>query len=216
MAVLTISREIGSEGPYIGKKVAEKMGYKYADKKTIHNVFHQYGFIPFERVYEAPTSFWDQFDDMRRLTLQNLNSVIRGLACFGDIVIVGRGSFAVLEGLDDVLNVRIQAPFEHRVRVFMEIEKITDRDKAAKLLEEKGSLRSAFVESTYQTPWDSASNFDIVINTDKIPPETAVEWLCQTLKDMEKKEYILEKTAKAFSVEPYLETAVKGVLRWND
>ena len=37
MAVVTISREYGSEGIYIGKKVASALGYRFADKRIIEN-----------------------------------------------------------------------------------------------------------------------------------------------------------------------------------
>jgi len=38
MAVLTISREIGSEGNYIGKKIADKTGYKFVFKNEIGSI----------------------------------------------------------------------------------------------------------------------------------------------------------------------------------
>jgi cytidylate kinase len=126
MAVLTISREIGSQGAEIGRMVAEKLNYHFADKQVMLNVFHQYGFKPFDKVYDKPTSFWDQFDSMRKMTLENLNAVIEALAHHGNMVIVGRGSFAVLHDLADVLNVRIQAPFDERLAWFMKEENLTD------------------------------------------------------------------------------------------
>jgi hypothetical protein len=39
MAVITISREIYSDGNHIGEKVAEALGYHFTDKKTIEKVF---------------------------------------------------------------------------------------------------------------------------------------------------------------------------------
>ena len=91
------------------------LNYHYADKDTIFKIFKQYGFAPLEKVYEAPTSFWDNFDSLRLKTLENLNQVMEALAAHGHTVIVGRGGFAVLDGLADVLNVRIQAHIEDRL-----------------------------------------------------------------------------------------------------
>ena len=45
MAVVTISRQIGAGGAHIGKKLAESLGYHYADKAMMEQVFIQYGFI---------------------------------------------------------------------------------------------------------------------------------------------------------------------------
>jgi cytidylate kinase len=216
MSILTISREIGAGGPYIGRSVANKLGYHYADKNTINKVFQQYGFIPFDKVYESPTSFWDRFDNMRKLTVENLNSVIQALAHHGNIVIVGRGSYAVLSGLVDVFNIRLQAPFASRVTMFMESEGIKDRAEAEYTLEQRGILRSSFVESTYQVAWDAASNFDLVINVDKVPSDMAVDWLCQALTDMDGRDWGDEPTARSLFVEPYMENAVMSALECKD
>ena len=45
MAVLTISRQVGAGGAYIGQKVAESLGYHCADKAIMEKAFVQYGFI---------------------------------------------------------------------------------------------------------------------------------------------------------------------------
>ncbi|MFH1135271.1 MAG: cytidylate kinase-like family protein [Pseudomonadota bacterium] len=208
MTVLTISREIGSGGEYIGKKTAEILNYHYADKGTIFRIFKQYGFEPLERIYDSPTSFWDSFDNLRLRTLENLNRVIEALAAHGHAVIVGRGGFAVLDGLADVLNVRIQAPIEDRLGRFMEAEKLTNLNEALDKLEERDGVRSAFVESTYQIPWDAASNFDIVINTGKTTLDVAASWLAEIVMALDKRGELSGPTAQSLSVEPSLKKAV--------
>jgi hypothetical protein len=45
MAVMTISRELGSEGVTIAKKVAQELGYHFVDKDVIERVLDQYGFV---------------------------------------------------------------------------------------------------------------------------------------------------------------------------
>ena len=215
MAIITISREIGSGGLLIGRATAETLGYHCVDKDTINEVFHQYGFIPFDKVYDSPTSFWDRFDNMRRRTLENLNGAIQALAKHGNCVIIGRGSYAVLSGLSDVLHVRLQAPFPIRLRRFMEAEHITDTARAEKMLEERGSIRSSFVESTYQVPWDAAGQFDLVLSTDKISPDLSVRIICQALEGLGATAEILSgdnRSTRSLTVEPFLESAVWAAL----
>jgi cytidylate kinase len=216
MAVLTISREIGSQGAEIGRMVAEKLNYHFADKQVMLNVFHQYGFKPFDKVYDKPTSFWDQFDSMRKMTLENLNSVIEALAHHGNMVIVGRGSFAVLQDLADVLNVRVQAPFDARLAWFMKEENLTDEYDAAERLEDMGIQRAAFVESTYKVPWDAASIFDMVINTGKVSVDHAVEWLVEAVSALAKDCQSGEDICRELTVEDYLISAVQGALECRD
>ena len=69
MAVVTISREFGSEGNYIGTKVAEALGYHFVFKKEIHDVFERYCDLScFEKKHysEMNDSFWSQFEEMKR------------------------------------------------------------------------------------------------------------------------------------------------------
>ena len=77
-------------------------------------------------MYESVPGFWARFDDMRTTTIRFLKQAILALARHGEMVIVGRGAFAVLVDFADVLNVRVQAPFPIRVRRAMEKEKITE------------------------------------------------------------------------------------------
>ena len=216
MAVLTISREIASGGWEIGKKVAERLGYHFADKDTIHEIFHQYGFLPFEKVYDKPTSFWDRFDNMRRMTLENLEQSIRALAKHGNMVIVGRGSFAILEGLSDVLQVRIQAPFDYRVRNYMDKTHTIDPVQAEEYLIEQGDLRAAFVETTYQVPWDAATSFDVVLNSAVAPENMAVDLLVQLLGMIDKAEHDPESSATGLQVDKFLMAAARGALECKE
>ncbi len=108
MTVITISREPGSEGTYIARKTAEALGYHFADKDTIEDVLLQYGFADFEAIYESAPGLAAGLDERRNQATAMLNQVIKALASHGDVVILGRGSFAALAGLTDVLNVRVQ------------------------------------------------------------------------------------------------------------
>src|SRR5512135_3353328 len=108
MSVITISREFGSDGSYIAEKVAQALGYHFADKKTLEDVLTQYGFVEFDKEYDAARGLWARFDARTMDMINMLNRVIQAVARHGNVVILGRGSFAVLGGLADVLNVRIQ------------------------------------------------------------------------------------------------------------
>ncbi len=182
MAVMTISRELGSEGVTIAKKVAQELGYHYVDKDVIEKVLDQYGFVRFQKEYESGPGFWARFDGLRTRMVEFSHRVIQSLARHGNVVIVGRGSFAVLQDFSDVLNVRIQAPFAVRVSRVMEQQGIAEDDKARSVVEESDKLRAAFVESWYDIELDKARPFDVVIDTGKVSPETAVAWLVEALK----------------------------------
>jgi cytidylate kinase len=187
MAVITISREVGSGGAYIGHRAAQMLGYKLADKRVIETVFSQYSLARFEKVYEKAPGFWDHFDEMREGVVNFLNSVILALARHRDIVIVGRGGFAVLAPYSDVLHVRVQAPFDSRVRRLMGEKGITDLEEARNLVRQSDKTRISFVEFSYHVNWDSNAAFDLVINTGKVDPDLAANWLVEATRQLEER-----------------------------
>lgn len=215
MAVITISREIYSEGSYIGEKVAEALGYHFVDKSTIEKVFVEHSIVQFREVYKSALGFWARFEDMRTTTIRFLKQVILALARHGEMVIVGRGAFAVLGDFADVLNVRVQAPLPLRVRRAMEKEKITESDRAEALLKEGDRMRDAFVKSFYDIRWEDAAaarTFDLVIDTGKVPPDLAVAWLVEAVKVLKERKVDDEPTSSAIEISAELARAVSEVL----
>ena len=184
MSVITISREFGSEGSYIAEKVAQALGYHLADKETLEDVLLQYGFIEFEKEYDVARSLWARLDTRNTEMIKMLNRVIRAVARHGNVVILGRGSFAVLNDFADVLNVRIQAPLSVRRARVMTQQKITEPERAEAIVKEADRVRAAFIESYYDVRWEAASAFDLVIDTGKVSPDLAVTWLTDTVKGM--------------------------------
>ena len=214
MAVITISRETYSDGSYIGEKTAQALGYHFAGKNTIEKVFLEHGLFEFKKVYEFTEGFWSHFEDMRATTVEFLKQVILALASHGNMVIVGRGAFAVLSGFADVLNVLVQAPFSVRVKRAMETEKITDLAKAEVFLRESDRARDAFVESFYNVRLKDAAPqaFDLAVNTGKVSPETAIAWLVEAHKALKEREKAIEPTTSTIVVEPDLASTVSEVL----
>ena len=215
MPVITISREIYSEGSYIGEKVAQAVGYHFVDKSTMEKVFAEYSIVQLNEVYRSGSGFWARFDDMRATTIKFLKQVILALANHGNIVIVGRGAFAVLSTFADVLNVRVQSPFPVRVGRAMEKEKIAERGRAEALLREWDRERDIFVRAFYDLSWydaTAANTFDLVINTGKVPPDVAVTWIIQSHKELKEKKPGRKLTTGTIEVDAALSNTVSEVL----
>src|SRR5512135_3263 len=109
--------------------------------------------------------------------IEMLNRVIAAVAQHGNAVILGRGSFAVLDNYRDVLNVRIQAPLPLRVRRVMVEQNIDDFARAEARGKESDLVRSTFLQSWYGVRWDTAGMFDLVLDTSKVPCDLAVRWI---------------------------------------
>lgn len=88
MGVITISRQIGSEGTFIAKQVAEQLGLSFVDKQDIEKIMHEYGFSGFDEVYDSLPTFWERFDQHRYLTVDFLLAVMRAFAKVGNVVML--------------------------------------------------------------------------------------------------------------------------------
>lgn len=174
MAVITFSREPCSGGSQIAESAASELGCRLVDKKTIEDVLVQYGFVSFKDAYDSKPNFWTRFDEETKQVVTMFDRVVRAMAKLGDVVIMGRGAFKVLAGYCDVLHVRIKCPFALRVSSFMKRYGSCDKARAEAEIAEADKLRASYLELHYGAKWDSASGFDLVIDTGKISPSSAV------------------------------------------
>jgi cytidylate kinase len=181
MAVLTISRQLGSHGGSIAREAASSLGYRCVDKALLGRILGEYGLIDFPEEYDATRGFWDFFDRRIGSMMEMLNKAILAIAALDNVVIVGRGAFALLRGYGDVVNARVQAPFAERQRRLAEKEGITEAAKAAELVKKSDRTRALFIESVYGLAWDRADNFDIVVDTGVVPVDVAAAWLVEAV-----------------------------------
>jgi len=217
MAVITISREVGSEGTAIAERTAKLLGYHVADKSTLETILSEYGLLEFDRMYASIPGFWDRFDahrmERRNILIGMLNQAILALARHGNMVIVGRGGFAVLAGLADVLHVRIQAPVPLRVQRLTEDPAVAEPSRAELIVKENDRLQKAFVDSVYGIQWDSVKGFDLVIDTGKVSPDLASEWLVQAAKALQVPERSGIRTTSRLEVDHILAASVADIYK---
>lgn len=215
MCVITVSREVGSGGDDIALRVAETLGYHLVDKDWLGALLNQYGLVEFDREYDTLPTFWERFNAQREqrrdLMATMLNRVVRAVAYHGNAVILGRSGFAILGGLADVLNVRFQAPLASRVSRVMEQQAISASEAEA-IVKEGDRVRSGFVESFYGVPWHDTSAFDLVVNTDKVSPQLATDWLVAAARAVEAREAEAKPAYDAMEVDPILAAAVSDAL----
>ncbi len=216
MSVITISREFGSGGSYSAEKVAQALGYHFADKKMMEDVLVQYGFVEFEKGYDAAHGFWTRFDARTTEMIKMLNQIIWAVARHGNVVILGRGSFAILSGYADVLNVRIQAPLPVRQARVMAQQQIATPEQAEAIVKEADRVRTTFIESYYGVRWDVASAFDVVIDIGKVAPDLAVTWLVDAAKALPARTGGEARTTSALEVDQILASAVSAVLKCEE
>jgi len=189
MAVITISRQVGSLGTEIARAVAEKLNYEYVDKERISEALAHYG-LPapeVERFDEKKPPYWDSMLIQRRKFLHLLEAVIYDYAKWGNVVIVGRGGQVLLKDLPGVFHVRVIAPFEVRVRRIRQQEK-GDEKKIAEILRRTDRDSAGFIHSFFDVDWEDPILYDLVINTQKVSMDTGVGMILDSIRSREMRE----------------------------
>lgn len=180
MAVITISRQAGSRGARIARGLARKLGWEFADKATINLVIRQYGLVRLDDIYDEVPKLADMFNEDSRRTIEMMNETIRAIAARDNVVLLGRGAFAVLKDAADVLNVFVQAPLQTR------IDRIANRDEvdaatAAATVERDDKVRRRFIRVYYRADWAKAENYDLVVDTGELSDAQAIDQIIEAL-----------------------------------
>jgi len=184
MAIITISREMGSGGIPIVQSAAEELGYTLVDGDTIASVALEYG-LSLEllaAVDEKPLAFLDKADKNLEVARRQVELIILEYALAGNIIVYGRGGQDLLAGVDNVLRVRITAPFEERVERWAEREWLYP-ELAKILVRRSDQQRAGFIKYYFDRDWTEPLNYDLIINTSRLAEETAIKLICEGVKD---------------------------------
>ncbi len=212
MAIITISREMGSGGGLVCQMITNSLNYKTVDKVTIENVMAQYGLTSFNALYGSVHNIWSKFDTQKKELINLLNQSIRAFAKFDNTLIVGRGGFVVLQGFQNVLNVLLRAPLEYRIRNAMDTEGIKDILTSENTVRQSDTVRQSFLETFYGVNANAANMFDLVIDTSKIPLNMAGVWIMEAAKAIDQKIIRPEFTTASIEVDPVLAGVVAKIM----
>ena len=180
---LLISRECAAGGGKIARLAGERLGWPVYDQEIVNEiarVAHERQHL-MESVDERAISVWQHtWEDILTGTgatdtqyLRALREVIMTLGHHGNAVIVGRGAQLFLPQAC-ALRVRLVAPLAWRARHVMELESLTERQARDKI-ERLDAARALFVWKTFKLRVDSPVNYDLVINTEHLSPESAAQ-----------------------------------------
>ncbi|HEU5098073.1 MAG TPA: cytidylate kinase-like family protein [Roseiflexaceae bacterium] len=213
MAVITISRALGSGGLDIAQQVAQTLGYAFADKRTTDGIFRQYGLTKFDDLYNSVPSLLDLLNADNLLLVSMSNEILEALAKPGKIVILGRAGFAVLADYADVLHVRIDAPFVERVQRVMAREGLSDRQVAEERVSADDRVHQQYVQRFYNRQWDAPSNFTLVLDTATLSSDMVVQQIVEAARALEQQLLGQDAaTTATIQVDPVLADAVVKVM----
>ncbi|MFT3888228.1 MAG: cytidylate kinase-like family protein [Arachnia sp.] len=212
MSVITISRQLGSHGGRIARGLAKELGWKFADKATINGVIKQYGLIHLDNIYgERAPGFWELFQEDSVWTIEWMNKTIEAIGNTGDVVVLGRGGFAVLGDYADSLDVFVTAPLETRAHRIALRDGITDEAAAAKI-QSDDKTRRRFTKRIYGADWADEANFDLVLDTGDLSDEEAIAQIVAAYRERTANPPEGARVADA-EIDPVLHDSITKVLR---
>lgn len=182
--VITITRQFGSGGREIGKKLAEAYGIPFYDNEIISRAAKDTGFAEaaFERAEDKASNsllysiamgmnvFSSQDVGFSGLSLDDRiflaqSKVIRNVAKEGPCVIVGRCADYILKNQENVVNLFIRATLDFRIKRAIEVEGIP-KEKSAEMVMKKDKGRANYYKYHSGERWDNVLNYDFAIRSD--------------------------------------------------
>lgn len=184
MAIITISREMGSGGQIVARNLADTLGYTLIDGEAILKVADQHGLTAaaVEKADEKPPAFVESLDTSLEIDLHRIEQIVLEYALKGNVVIYGRGGQDLLEDVSSVFRVRIIAPFDTRVERWAEREWL-DPDLSRILVRKSDQQRAGFIKYYFDRDWNDPYYYDLTVNTSKLSEEKTVELICQGITE---------------------------------
>ena len=180
MAVITISRHLGSLGSITAQKVADRLGYRMVGRELIDQAALRSG---------SPEVALAEIDELNLLGvnpsatamqayIEAVKSVVEELAGEGNVVIVGRGGQVILNDRPHVLRLLITAPLALRAQRIAGRQSIPISAARAQV-EASDRHRRLFLKRFYKIQWDDPDLYDLVINTVHMDADEATGIICQ-------------------------------------
>ena len=191
--IITISREFGSGGRFIGETLAKELGFDFYDKEIIAQVAEKTGLSEkyiAERGEYAPTHNIFSYSFVGRDTqgssiddyIYNAQQkIIHDIAEKGSCVIVGRCADYILRNRDDVLNIFIHGNEPEKCKRIMNLYKKKEKEALA-LMKDMDKKRS--INYTYHTEqkWGSSKNYALCLNSSILGYEKCMKIIKESLR----------------------------------
>ena len=190
--VIAIARTLSAGGEAIGRMIAGDFGMRYVDNEIIDQAAALAGVTDkdiaqvevetrkglIERILEsfAPAGVGADVQATQPVSTlpgyeQIIKDVIRRTANEGNVVIVAHGAAIALAGTEGLLRVLVTASPKTRMDRLMALGR--GKTTALRLIEESDASRAEFLQRFYQLEDESPTNYDLVVNTDRLSADEA-------------------------------------------
>ena len=177
--IITISREFGSGGRFIGEEVAKKLGITYYDKNIISEIAEKSGLSP-EYIQESAElspkkglfAYALAGRDITGKSVEDMvyeaqRKVILELAEKESCVIIGRNADFILKDRNDVLNVFIYGDMPEKIQRIMGLYNVEEKE-AVKMIADIDKRRMTNYNFYTERKWGYAGNYTLCLNSSQL------------------------------------------------
>lgn len=199
--VITISRELGSGGRTVGRKLAHALNVRYSDKELVEELMKRFNLttagieklkgekktwisdfiqmvapVPkISMLLDIDEKYLSEFrPDVTSADIFKAESeILKAIAAEGSCVIAGRSGFFVLKDCPNRLDVFITASREHRVERVARKQNLSP-EQAALLIDKIDAERDNYIKKFAGVSRYDLRNYQLVLNMDNLSEDDAV------------------------------------------
>lgn len=191
--IITISREFGSGGRFIGEEVAKKLGIAYYDKNIINQIAEESGLSP-DYIQESAElspkkgifAYALAGRDITGKSVEDMvyeaqRKVILELAEKESCVIIGRNADFILKDRDDVLNIFIHGNMPEKTERICRLYNVSEKE-AVKMMTDTDKRRMTNYNFYTDQRWGKASNYTLCLNSSQLGYDKCEEIIMECVK----------------------------------
>jgi cytidylate kinase len=185
MAVIAMTREMGTLGKDVVAGLAERLGLEVIQHGLVEHDIAETSGLPENKVHrflEGEASLIERWRmDRRRMRCCTAQEIFE-LAAKGNVLIRGWGSVYLLRSVPHVLSVRVCAPMEFREAVVMQRLGLKDRTAARREIERDDAAHNGAMQGIFGIDWTDPAHYTIVLNMARIPVQECVDWIVRLVQ----------------------------------
>ena len=197
---VAISRQQGSGGSYIGRAVAERLGFRYFDREMLRVAAEYLSERSSEKDGQAGESWFERLGTffangsldtgyvppsptiLYEGELGGIETrLMRELVDDHVAVIVGRGAAQILRGHPGVVTVFVHAPEQWRVDRVQQVYKTADHAQALRMVRQSDQERTRFIRRVAEVDWADPRCYDLAINSMTLGLDSAVDLIVRSV-----------------------------------
>lgn len=199
MRIVTISREFGSGGRELGKRLADELGYAYYDKEIISKIASEVELDEeyvdhmlskgiannFSITYASSFGFNGYAQQSATNLLLAQQKILRRIAKEGNCVIVGRSANEILKDLKP-FSIFVYANMESKIKRCLERateEENLNEAKVKKMIKKIDASRIKQHELHSDLKWGAKEGYNLCIDTSNVTIKKIVPHLANYIKE---------------------------------